>query len=785
MGLLLGAVVAGTAAILYFRYWPRDPAPAIDYKVPGNPQPKIDAAKAALIERREKLVDQTIWAKEMQAQQNGRVIEDYWDTLNASTNRFQIAGNLSFKNLTLGAWNSIENLPHQIERRTSTNVGAIQTLSEFESSLQLFSQQGWSLLQCEFRHTQFDPQTNYLPARSQFYFSAHLTNANPDLRAAIHGNLKITWALRTPNDPPAINSIDASALTIDQRQGPLPFTPILTERFANPPKADSSDALIIYDLDHDGFPEILWPGANRLYHRTAVEPAYRLEPLFAYPPNELLSALIADFDGDGVPDFLFMNFSGFMMIKGSPTGRFDAPARRVCNDLSSSINFIEPRAMTCGDIDGDGDLDVFVGQYKAPYVGGSMPTPYYDANDGAPSCLFINNGQGQFTEQTAAAGLGKKRFRRVLAASFVDIDGDHSLDLVTSSDFAGVDIYRNDGSGHFTDITATAIDAPHAFGMGHAFADFNRDGRLDYLMSGMTSATVDRLEHLNLRRPQSALDPAMRAQMPSGNQLYFARPGGGFAKNGPEGSGQLGASIASGGWAWGVAVGDIDNDGWPDAYIANGHESQRSVRDYEGDLWLRDMFVANSAEEIGPRTYFEAKGQRKQREQASLGGHDKNRLFLNSNGASFLELGHLFGIALEADSRNLALVDLNQDGRLDIIVMSQDFTSLERNILRIFQNNLPPTNSGNWLEFNFVEEPGFPSPIGTVVTLDFGDHKLTQQLITGDTFRTQQPSTLHFGLGSKTNVPSVEIIWPEKKGRTQTWVRPLPNQKLQLRRASQ
>ncbi|GIT05917.1 MAG: hypothetical protein CM1200mP29_13280 [Verrucomicrobiota bacterium] len=58
----------------------------------------------------------------------------------------------------------------------------------------------------------------------------------------------------------------------------------------------------------------------------------------------------------------------------------------------------KPHTKTAGDIDLDGDLDLFVGQWKQPYLRGSMPTPYYDANDGYPDTLLLNKGVGQFTE---------------------------------------------------------------------------------------------------------------------------------------------------------------------------------------------------------------------------------------------------------------------------------------------------------------------------------------------------------------------------------------------------
>ena len=112
-----------------------------------------------------------------------------------------------------------------------------------------------------------------------------------------------------------------------------------------------------------------------------------------------------------------------------------------------AVSIRDPQCITCGDVDGDGDLDAFIGQYASTYMSGKLPTPYYDANDGHPAYLLINDGTGRFTDQTAAFGLAPKRHRRTYSASFVDLDEDRDLDLMVVSDFAGLDLYRNNGKG--------------------------------------------------------------------------------------------------------------------------------------------------------------------------------------------------------------------------------------------------------------------------------------------------------------------------------------------------
>jgi len=394
-----------------------------------------------------------------------------------------------------------------------------------------------------------------------------------------------------------------------------------------------------------------------------------------------------------------------------------------------------------------------------------MPKPYYDANDGHPAFLLLNDGHGNFSDATAAAGLDKKRWRRSYSGSMVDLDGDGRLDLVVVSDFAGVDLYRNDGQGHLTDVTRDWVAEPHAFGMAHALADFNADGRLDLLMIGMNSATVNRLDHLNLWRPDATEDRAMRSRMTFGNRLYLARAGGGFEQT------SLNDSIARSGWSWGCGAFDFDNDGFPDVYIANGMQSNQSVRDYEPEYWLHDVYGVDSKDDSVAYLYFKRKFSRTRERDQSYGGYEKNRLYLNQRGESFLEIGHLMGVALEQDSRNVVADDLDGDGRVDLLVTTFEFWPETRQTLRVYKNTL--SDSGHWIGFRFREEVGGGSPVGVQVTLRYDGRAAVRQIVTGDSYRSQHANTVHFGLGTADQVDAVEIRW--SNGRTVTLREPALN----------
>jgi hypothetical protein len=708
------------------------------------------------LETREREADRTVWAKEMLAQRCGRTFESLWDAINAATNKLSRVAACPVNEILLGSWESPRSLPHGIELRQPNGPGQTLSAGEWRPWVERFAREGWQLDNLEFRHVRFDTDNSGLPLQSHFYFAARLTNPATIERAVVDGDLVVDWEAKEPNEAAAaIKRIDGSHLTVKTRRGE-PIFQLLLQDIITPPKNSSySDPLIVYDLDGDGLSEIILAAKNLVYRRAGDH--YQPEPLCRYPAEAITSAVIADFDRDGFPDFLCANSKGLWLFKGSAQGTFDEPGWLAWTASSPLKNTM---MLTCGDIDGDGDLDLFLGQYKVPTLGQILRPYYYDANDGFPSYLLVNDGHGNFTDVTEAAGLGPKRWRRMYSASLADLDGDGHLDLMMVSDFAGLDLYRNDGSGHFTDVTPQWVAEPHGFGMGHALADFNSDGRLDLLMIGMPSPTVDRLEHLGLSRPYSTEDRLRRAAMAFGNRLYLARPDGGFEQT------PMSDSIARSGWSWGCSAFDFDNDGFPDVYIANGLQTKQSIRDYESEFWLHDIFVGDTVDDLTATRYFTEKFNRTRGRGWSYGGYEKNRLFLNQHGESFLEIGHLAGVALEQDSRNVVADDLDGDGRVDVLVTTLEVWPEAKQTLQIFKNTLP--KHGHWIGFRFREEPGKTSPVGVRVTVHYNGRSATRQIVTGDSHRSQHANTLHFGLGESDHVDRVEIQWPNRPAVTLT-----------------
>jgi enediyne biosynthesis protein E4 len=687
------------------------------------------------------------WQPELDAQQRLRTITTLWDAINHSTNKLATAlANFSPAELILPTYNNSTELPHHI--RIFKPANATQSSSSLNSQPSTLNSltNGWTLDQCEFRFIAINPDT--------FYVSLHLTNPQTQTRAIFEGNVTVQFS---PSN--TLHRVDASRLELRTRTGPPAFAEMFHAQVPPPPGSYLIDPLIIWDLNLDSELEVLLPGANVLIRRTP-QGTFTPDRLITHEPGPILTAILGDFTGNGTTDLLTANFDGLNLFEGAaapqPTGPFPDPPRRA---WSATPRLRYPQALTAGDIDRDGDLDLFLAQYKVPFEKGQMPFPYFDANDGYPSFLLQNDGAGNFTDITARAGLAAKRARRAYSASFIDLDSDSDLDLILTSDFAGLDAFENNAANSnsgenlkFTDATKKWFPETAALGMAHSFADFDRDGLLDFILVGMNSPTADRLRSAKLNRPYDIPDAGRREALTFGNRLYF-----GTRENSQLRFAQrpVSSQVARTGWSWGSAAADLDHDGFPELYIANGHASRASTHDYESEFWLHDIYIGQSQENSLAETYFRQKLTRARAANHSYGGHERNRLFLNQRGTNFVEIAHLFGLALPEDCRNTAAADLDRDGRLDLIVTTFEEYPEIRQTIRFYRNKLE--NLGNHTTITLA------NPLHTGATaqlIQSSPSTLNPQpstssnaftIVSGESYRTQLPPQLHLGLGPATS----------------------------------
>ena len=686
-------------------------------------------------------LDRTVWSQEREAQQYGATFVALWDSLNAHTVARPVLEQLTFEKLVLGSAQSATMHDWDV---VETRYGSpTQTLdpSQWSSLLARWEREGLELAQSEWHHEKFTPATGSRPARSLIDMSLHVQNRAGDWRLVVDGLLAVTWSderNEIGHFIPAV--IDASDLTMTERRGGPLFT-LLQELDAD---ASKLSPLIAADVDDDGFDDLLAAASNQLFHNRSGR--FEPEPLLAYPPRggHVELALLADFTGDGDPDLIVGGPEQFLGFYEGNSG-FPSPGRALTTHMLR-----HPKVLSAGDIDADGDLDLWVGQYKIPYNQGQMPTPYYDANDGFIGYLLRNDGDGHFVDITERAGLGRKRQRRTYSGSLADLDGDDDLDLLVGSDFAGIDLYHNDGTGSFTDVTDRVDGETGSFGMSHAFSDYNADGRLDLYVVGMSSHAARRLEHLNLGRADFPDHNRERAAMSFGNRIYLADPAGGFsiAANTEQ--------VARSGWSWGVASTDFDNDGDDDIYVANGHISGDSVRDYCTTFWTHDVYSGTSDPNPQLAAFFDSTIEAWYGAGNSWNGFEHNKMYLNDRGRSYLEIGHLMGVAFEFDARTVLNMDVDADGRVDLLVSEWSGTP-RRERVHVVGNTWPRRH--NWIGVRLRGSTG-TSPVGARITLR-SQRDATQWIYIGESFDAQRSSTRIFGLGQLDQVDGLEVRWPD------------------------
>jgi hypothetical protein len=459
------------------------------------------------------------------------------------------------------------------------------------------------------------------------------------------------------------------------------------------------------------------------------------------------AGVIAELTGDAHPDLLSTRARGDLVLHaGDAAGRFAAPV--VVASLDTPLR--APSVLTAGDIDADGDRDVWLAQYKPAYAGGQMPSPYFDANDGYPAYLLQNDGSGRFSDITAAAGLAGKRHRRTYTSSLVDLDDDADLDLLVVSDYAGIDLYHNDGRGHFQDANTTLAADRHLFGMSATFGDFDLDGALDFFVAGMASTTARRLEARNLRREDRPEIDAMRMRMAFGNRMYIASEQGWQEPS-------FAADVARTGWTWGTTTLDFDNDGDPDIFTANGHASGESSADYCSNFWTHDLYDGSSEPDPALEALFVQIGQGVVSGASSWDGHQKNHLLMNRGGRGFVDVAFLLGVADEFDSRSALAEDLDADGRVDLVVVEDHGADGQK--LHIYRNRLEP--AGHWIGVRLQDEAPSRSPIGAVVRVRTPGRTHLGRVQNGETLMGQHAPSFHFGLGEEHRVDAIEVTWPD------------------------
>jgi hypothetical protein len=695
-------------------------------------------------------LDASLWKDEVAAQRHEQPFIRLWDDLRAQSNKLDVLKSFAFTTLQFQSPRLTQGLELDIQAYALDGGTVSLSPAEWTKWLEDVQSSGYRLVQTEWHHSAFKPASDGNPPHSVVSFVIDVARDEPARRASFRGELHVRWSDASSADGlPLADTIEARNVTILVRDRAPAFEEVLSTSTDGTHKRLMP--LVVYDLNKDGRSEIILGGVNKIYWNHG-QGQFFPEPIS--PGLDIFdTGLVADFTGDGQADFICIGVDRRPSIcAGKPDGRFQPPTR--CAD----VRFEFPKSMTAGDIDGDGDLDLWIGQYKFLYFEGSMPTPFYDANDGYPASLLVNDGTGRFADVTESAGLGAKRNRRTYSSSLVDLDDDGDLDLMTVNDFAGADLYRNDGDLRFTDATDQWVDHRHLFGMGHTLADFNLDEKLDMYVIGMSSTTARRLDRLNLGREDHPDINRMRQAMGYGNRMLLRRD-----ENAEVGYRQAAFNdhVARTGWSWGTTAIDFDNDGDKDIYVANGHNSGRSAADYCTRYWCHDVYTGASSASEELLALFNSSLSELREGEISWNGFEHNVLMMNLAGKDFARVEFLMGVASESDSRGVVSEDLDGDGRLELLyVQFEDETpDNAKYTLHVLHNRLETGH--RWVGVRLTESADGPSPIGAEIAVKTDGGRQIHRIVTGDSFSSQHSTIAHFGLGDAQTIDAIEVRWPD------------------------
>lgn len=317
--------------------------------------------------------------------------------------------------------------------------------------------------------------------------------------------------------------------------------------------------------------------------------------------------IFADVDGDGWLDLLVLGFDGTppILYRNRGNGTFtDVTARSGLAGVGDGIG------AAFGDIDADGDLDLFVAHWNT--------VRHVDASTFS---LWRNEGGGVFSDVSRASGVSAAIGRRPPGAeytvdytftpNFADIDDDGDLDLLLAADFGTSRVLRNQGDGTFIDVTTAVISDEN--GMGAAVGDYDNDGHLDWFVSSIAD-------------PDGVPEGFWGT---TGNRMYRNRGDGTFEDRTDR------AGVREGFWGWGSTFADLNNDGWLDLCHVNGY---------------------------GPL-----------HDPASAEFHfDPTRVFLSRRDGTFREVSAALGIEDHGQGRGIVAFDYDRDGDLDLFVANAE-----------------------------------------------------------------------------------------------------------------
>jgi hypothetical protein len=331
------------------------------------------------------------------------------------------------------------------------------------------------------------------------------------------------------------------------------------------------------------------------------------------------------------------------------------------------------------DYDKDGDLDLYVANY--PPTSFTAPVDYYkymiDNHEDRDSDHLYRNDGNHFTDVTNESGISNFGLSLGVVAS--DYNNDGYPDIYISNDFNATDfMYINNGDGTFTNEILNSLQQTSFFGMGVDAADFNNDGWVDIFQLDMNAA-----DNFRSKANMSSMNPEVFYQSVAlGLHHQYMQNSLQLNQGNLNGSSPAFSNIArwsgvsSTDWSWGGLFADFDNDGWKDLFVTNGIRRDVNNKDFYNqhrdffDKMENDPKYKNKEEEVKLLSYLEKMPSEKL----------ANYLFHNQKDKGFVNRNTEWGLDEKTFSNGVIYSDLDNDGDLDLVVNNlEDYASIYRN----------------------------------------------------------------------------------------------------------
>ncbi|MEO5893673.1 MAG: VCBS repeat-containing protein [Ferruginibacter sp.] len=509
------------------------------------------------------------------------------------------------------------------------------------------------------------------------------------------------------------------------------------------------------DINNDGLPDILFTGnmvPNRLYLNKGN---FKFEDItkkagIAEKQGWCTGASMADVNGDGKLDIYICRSADAnperrknLLYINNGDGGFSEQATQyglADNGYSTQAAFF--------DYDKDGDLDMFLINHSLKKYAGDVftnPALRKEQQPAYASKLYRND-DGHFANVSEQAGITNNVLSFGLGLAISDINNDGWPDVYVSNDFNEPDyLFINNGNGTFSEKLSDCMDQSSFFSMGSDCADFNNDGLTDLI-------TLDMLPEDNYtQKMHSGAENFDKFQLLFNNGFYYQYSRNMLHKNNGDGTfseiGQL-TGVSNTDWSWAPLFADFDNDGYKDLFITNGYVKDNTNMDfikYRVDRIVKERrdgqpFTGAEILDKMPSVYL------------------SNYIFQNDSGNNFTNKIKDWGLEHATISSGAAYADLDNDGDMDLVINN---TNEEASVYRNNAEKLLPAN--HYLKIKLQGSDKNRGGIGTKVKLFCKGKLYYQEQMPERGFQSSVDPILNVGIGQNEMIDSILVIWNDDK----------------------